>query len=190
MGMDYYIIPDGEVACDNEFPESLSFFFEQVGGYEEKAEVSQVSRILQIDLSIFQEISYDDEEGSGGFADEDEEDESPEYSPAIWHDTAAVVSVIDSLLAKIAAYPDYYKQVLHNPNRRKDLDALFNVTASGDEEKIKQGLEVLESKPLFGYPSDYGYLSDGGLVEDLNILRKTLMCYEDSGVTRFKLLYM
>lgn len=190
MGMDYYIIPDGEVACENEFPESLSFFFEQAGGYEEKAEVLQVSRILQIDLSVFQEISYDDEGDYGGFADEDEEDESPEDSPTIWHDTATVVSVIDNLLAKISAFPDYHKQVLHNPSRIKDLDVFFEVTASGDEEKIKQGLGVLESKPLFGYPSDYGYLSDGGLVEDLKTLRKTLMCYEDSGVTRFKLMYM
>lgn len=188
--MDYYIIPDGEVACENEFPESLSFFFEQVGGYEEKAEVSQVSEILQIDLSVFQEISYDDDEGYGEFADEAEEDESLEDVPTIWHDTATVISVIDNLLAKIAASPGYYKQVLHNPNRRKNLDALFKVTASGDEEKIKQGLEVLESKPLFGYPSDYGYLSDGGLIEDLKVLRKTLTCYEESGVTRFKLLYM
>lgn len=190
MGMDYYIIPDGEVACENEFPESLSFFFEQVGGYEEKAEVSQVSKILQIDLSVFQEISYDDDENYGMPVEEDEEDESPDDSPTIWHDTAAVVSVIDNLLAKIAAFPDYYKQVLHNPNRNQDLNLLFQVTASGNEEKIKQGLEALEGKPLFGYPSDYGYLSKGELVEDLKVLRKTLTCYEDNGVSRFKLMYM
>lgn len=190
MGMDYYIIPESEVNCQHEFPESLSFFFEQVGGYEEYAEVSQVSRILQIDLSVFQEISYDDDENYGGPVEEDEEEESPDDSPTIWHDTATVVLVIDSLLAKITAFPDYYKQVLHNPTRKQDLNTLFQVTASGNEEKIKQGLEELESKPLFGYPSDYGYLSKGELVEDLKILRKTLMCYEDNGVSRFKLMYM
>lgn len=190
MGMDYYIIPELEVNCQDEFPEGLSFFFEQVGGYEEYAEVSQVSKILQIDLSVFQEISYDDDENYGGPFDEDEEDESPEDSTTIWHDTATVVLVIDNLLAKIAAFPDYYKQVLHNPNRKQDLNTLFQVTASGNEETIKLGLETLESKPLFGYPSDYGYLSKGELVEDLKILRKTLMCYEDNGVSRFKFMYM
>jgi len=190
MGMDYYIIPESEVNCQHEFPESLSFFFEQVGGYEEYAEVSQISKILQIDLSVFQEISYDDDENYGGPIGEDEEDESPEDSSIIWHDTATIIVLINSLLAKIMAFPDYYKQVLHNPNRKQDLNSLFYITASGDEEKIKQGLEILEAKPLFGYPSDYGYLSNGELVEDLKILRKTLTCYEDSGVSRFKLMYM
>ncbi|RZJ92900.1 MAG: hypothetical protein EOO60_06825 [Hymenobacter sp.] len=190
MGMDYYIIPESEVNCQHEFPESLSFFFEQVGGYEEYAEVSQVSKILQIDLSVFQEISYDDGENCGEPVSAEEEDELPEDSSIIWHDTAIVIPIIDNLLAKIAAFPDYYKQVIHNPNREQDLNSLFHVTASGDEEKIKQGLEILEAKPLFGYPSDYDYLSNGELVEDLKILRKTLKCYEASGVSRFKLMYM
>ena len=190
MGMDYYVIPEVETACQNDFPDNLSFFFEQVGGYGEYAEVSQVSRILQIDLSVFQEISYDDEEYYDGPVDEDEADESPEDASIIWHDTTTVVRIIDNLLAKIAAFPDYYKQILHNPNRKQDLDALRQVTASGDEGRIQQDLEELESKPLFSYPSDYGYLSKGEIVEDLKVLRKTLMCYEDNGVSRFKFMYM
>jgi hypothetical protein len=189
MGMDYYIIPETETTCQNDFPDKLSFFFEQVGGYGDYAEVSQVSQILQIDLSVFQEISYDDGEYYDGPIEEDDE-EAPEDSPVIWHNTATVVQIIDNLLAKIAAFPDYHKQVLHNPNRKQDLDALFKITASGDEEEIMRGLEALESKPLFSYPADHGYLSNGEIVEDINTLRKTLMCYEDNGVSKFKFMYM
>jgi hypothetical protein len=188
MGMDYYIIPEIETACQNDFPENLSFFFEQVGGYGEYAEVSQVSRILQVDLSVFQEISYDDGEYYGGPIDEEEE--APEDLPVIWHDTITVVQIIDNLLAKIAAFPDYHKQVLHNPNRKQGLNSLFRITASGNEQEIMQGLEALESKPFFSYPADHGYLSGGEIVEDLNALRKTLMCYEGNGVSRFKFMYM
>ncbi|HEX8506108.1 MAG TPA: hypothetical protein VF630_12135, partial [Hymenobacter sp.] len=66
--MDYYIIPEEETACEDSFPDGLSFFFEQVGGYGEAAEVEQVSRILQIDLSVFQETSLNED---AGFEDED-----------------------------------------------------------------------------------------------------------------------
>ena len=58
IGMSYEIIPDKQTRCVNDFGNGLSFFFEQVGGYEETAEVEQVSRILKIDLSVFQDVDY------------------------------------------------------------------------------------------------------------------------------------
>ena len=173
--MDYYIMPGGEAHCENDFPESLSFFFEQVGGYDDYAEVSQVSRILQIDLSVFQEISYDEDEEYYSPDDEDEEAEDSEDSPAIWHDTDAVILVIDDLLAKIAAFPDYYKQVMHGPARQQNEDF---------------SLQMPDNKLLSGYPPDYGYLSKGEIIEDLKTLRKTLTCYEENGVYKFKFMYM
>ena len=189
MGMDYYIIPEVEVNCEHEFPEGLSFFFEQVGGYEEYAEVSQVSKILQIDLSVFQEISYDDEEEHSASFDEEEE-AADNSSSTIWHSTVTVILLIDDLLAKIAAFPDYHKQVLHNPTRRSALESLLQVATAKDEESLKQKLEEVESSRHFAYPPDYGYLSEGRIVEDLKTLRKTLACYEGSGASRFKLIYM
>lgn len=188
MGMDYYIIPEIEVNCESEFPEGLSFFFEQVGGYEEYAEVSQVSKILQIDLSVFQEISYDDEEEYSTFLDE--EKEATDVSSTIWHSTVTTMHLIDDLLVRIAAFPTYYKQVLYNPARRSNLDSLLQVATVRDEERLKQELEELKSNRHFAYPPNYGYLSEGRIVEDLKILRNTLTCYERGGASRFKLIYM
>ncbi len=59
MGMSYEIIPNKPTKCVNDFGEGLFFFFEQVVGYEETAEVEQVSKILDLDLSVFQDVEYD-----------------------------------------------------------------------------------------------------------------------------------
>lgn len=191
MGMDYYIIPEEETACEDSFPDGLSFFFEQLGGYGEAAEVEQVSRILQIDLSVFQEISFEEDEGYDEDADNLGGDEHPEgEASVIWHDTDKVTAVIDAFLAKIEAFPDYHEQVLHNPNRIQDLESMRQIAAIGDEAEMVRQFQEMENQPLFAYPSDYGYLSQGEIIEDLENLRQTLACYKSNGVSRFKLLYM
>ena len=182
MGMDYYIIPEKETACEDSFPEGLSFFFEQVGGYDEAAEVEQVSRILEIDLSVFQKLSFP-EEGE----DYEEADDEP---LTIWHSSESVAALVANLLAKIEAFPDYYKQVLHNPDSKQDDESLKQLLAIGDEAGMSRQFEELQKKPLFMYPPDYGYLSQGSIVEDLKTLHQTLICYQSKGVTRFKLMYM
>ncbi len=58
MGMSYFIVPNSKTSCEGGFPDGLSFFFEQLEGYYETSEVSQVSEILDIDLSLFQNIDY------------------------------------------------------------------------------------------------------------------------------------
>ena len=47
MGMSYEIIPNKQAECLNDLSEELSFFFEQVGGYGQTAEVEQISKILK-----------------------------------------------------------------------------------------------------------------------------------------------
>ena len=187
MGMDYYIIPEEETTCEDCFPDGLSFFFEQVGGYGEAAEVEQVSRILQIDLSLFQEISFHED---AGFESENEVLYEGHEAQDIWHNTDAVIAVVDALLAKIGAFPDYHEQVLHNPNYSKDLESSRQINTIGDEDEMVRQFQELENQPLFIYPPDYGYLSQGEIVEDLNTLKKTLNCYKSTGVARFKLMYM
>ncbi|WP_035566816.1 hypothetical protein [Hymenobacter sp. IS2118] len=189
--MDYYIVPEHEIACEDSFPDGLSFFFEQVGGYGEVAEVEQVSRILQIDLSAFQEISFEEDEEYDDFVAELEEGEHPKVETSIiWHDTDKTIALIDAFLTKIETFPDYHKQVLHNPNQNKRLESFLQITTAEDEAEMVGQLQELINQPLFAYPPDYGYLSKGEIVEDLKNLRQTLICYKSSGVFRFKLLYM
>jgi|GEM_PF-6207284 len=192
MGLDYYIIPEEQTDCADNFPDRLSSFFEQVGGYEEAAEVAQVSRILQIDLSVFQQISYDEEEGYEDDDDDPDDGESAEPTQPIWHTPDAFAAVVDELLARIAAFPDYHRQVLHNPDRKRDLDALHRIIMAGiggNEAEAMRQFEALEKQPLYAYPPDSGYLSQGDIVEDLQALRQTLACYQSRGVRRFRLLY-
>ncbi|RPD49627.1 hypothetical protein DNI29_02165 [Hymenobacter sediminis] len=181
--MDYYLIPDQETDCENEFPERLSNFFEQVGGYDEHAEVSQVSRILQIDLSIFQQVSWED--------DGLEDGEGADEPSTIWHNLDTVTAVVDSFIAKIQQHPDYFTQVVHNPNRENDLNRLHHILSNAPDEAaaIKDAEEVI-TQPFYLYPPDRGYLSQGGLREDLHTLRHTLQRYKNCGIARVQFLYM
>lgn len=187
MGMDYFIIPDIQVECDDNFPEGLSFFFEQIGGYGEYAEVEQVSRILQIDLSVFQEISFESE---GEYDEGNNESEVEEESHTTWHDVKLIVDIVNALLNKIDAFPDYYKQVIHSPNRKNDIQKLMQTISKGENENAVHQLETLQAHEFYNYPYDKDYLSKGKIVEDLIALRETLQCYQGKGVSKIKLLYM
>ena len=175
MGMSYDIIPNKKTKCSNEFGEGLSFFFEQVGGYEETAEVEQVSRILKLDLSVFQDIDYNYENKS------DVEKH--------WHTIDAIYSLVDTFIHKIVANPEYYKQVHHNHNREKQLDDEQRLWQLKDSSERDRQLELLRQQPFYYYPPDYRYLSEGRLLKGLQTLKMTLDCYKKSGVTKIRFEY-
>ncbi len=91
-GMNYTIEANVKTKCKDDFTSSLSFFFEQVEGFGDKSMVSQVEKILTIDLSTFQEYDYMDNE---------------ESSEKYWKDIRKFEAVIDKLLLKINANPKY-----------------------------------------------------------------------------------
>ncbi len=86
MGMSYYLVPDRQTNCKDDFGSGLTFFFEQVGGYGETAEVEQVSKILNIDLSIFQDVEYDPEDQA----------ELEKH----WHNLDTLTSIVSAFIAK------------------------------------------------------------------------------------------
>jgi hypothetical protein len=176
MGMYYYIVPNKQTACKDDFSSQLSFFFEQVGGYGETAEVEQVSKILNIDLSIFQDVAYDME-------DQAEADKH-------WHNIDGFTSIVDSFIAKIKAQPDYYNKVIHNPNKQKQDDEMSRLIYMKDTAKAAKMIAELEKQPFYYYPPDYGYLSEGRILKDLQSLRTTFDCYQKNGVTKVRLEYM
>lgn len=175
MGMSYSIVPNKPTTCANNFASGLSFFFEQVGGYEETAEVEQVSKILKINLVIFQDVDYN-------YQDKKDVEKH-------WHPISTTSSVVDEFIQKLVAHPGYYKQVHHNPDRAKQLAAeqkLWDITDTA--ERSKQ-LEQLRKQPFYYYPPDYGYLSQGRLLRDLYALKKVLDCFKKSGVTKIRFEY-
>ena len=175
MGMCYYIVPNKPTQCKDDFGNGLSFFFEQVGGYGDKAEVEQISKLFNIDLSIFQDVEYD-----------------PENKAEIdrhWHDLNTFTSIVDQFIVKINANPGYYKKVVHNPDKKKQDDELSRILYMKDTAKAEKLRKQLESNPFYYYPPDYGYLSEGRILKDLKILKKTLECYRKNGVTKVRLEY-
>lgn len=173
--MQYSIVPNRQTPCEDDFGNGLSYFFEQVGGYGDKAEVEQVSRLLEIDLSVFQDVEY--------VADDSAEIENH------WHDLDSFIALVDDFMARIRAHPDYYKKVKHNPNKEKQDEAMSRALYAGDSTQLEALTQKLQSDPLYEYPPERGYLKEGRLLKDLKTLRNTLDCYKKNGVTKVRLEY-
>lgn len=170
FGMDYYIKANVETNCKDDFPSELSFFFEQVGGFDEKSMVRQVEKILKIDLSTFQDYDFDGEENPNKH----------------WKNINAFEKIIDNLLLKIKANPNYYKKVKFNPIDSPD----YGFSSDKKEmERMRQKQREYEKSRMFGFPSDNEYLSSNKFVTDLNQLKNILKCYKKYGATKIKLSY-
>ena len=143
MGMSYFIIPNKKTSCKDDFPDGLSFFFEQIGGYDDKAEVAQVSEILHINLSVFQDVEYDPEDHA----------EADKH----WHDIDSFTAIVDTLITKIKIQPDYYKKVIHNPDAQKQRDEMSRLINRRDTAGYAQLMAEYEKLPSYYYPPDYGF---------------------------------
>ena len=173
MGMYYSITADKTTNCEDDFPESLSHFFEQVGGCGDKSEVMQVSRILEIDLSVFQLYDY----GTTNVKKE----------KRYWQCLDRFASIVEAFIKKISENPDYYKKVLHN----NDYDSQMNkIMYAKDEDSLLKVVEELYSDPSTSFPPDRGYLSQNEIMDDLIALKGLLDCYKESRATKIKLTYV
>lgn len=170
IGMHYSIEADIKTNCQDNFPTGLSFFFEQIGGFGDNSMVSQTERILDIDLSTFQEYDFIDNE---------------ESSEKYWKDITQFEFVIDEFISKMKANPTYHEKIKYNPI---ELGPAFS-TDSNEMKKIEQKREEYENHPMYGYPNDNKYLSSNAILNDLETLKKILKCYKKSGATKIKLSY-
>ena len=170
VGMNYSIEANVKTKCKDDFPPRLSFFFEQIGGFGDKSMVIQVEKILNIDLSTFQEYDYMDNE---------------ESSEKYWKNITKFEAVIDKLIFKISANPKYYQKVKYNPIKPE-----YAFSSDPNEmKKIKAKEKEYENHPMYGYPYDNKYLSTKALVEDLEALKSILKCYKKNGASKIKLNY-
>lgn len=168
--MDYYITANIETECKDDFPSGLSFFFEQVGGSGEKSMVSQVEQILDIDLSTFQ--SYD-------FMENEESDST------YWKNINEFEAIIDLFLKEIDSDFDYYKKVKYHP-----IVPVYGFSTDSTEmAEMKKTQEEYENHPMYGYPNDHGFLSEGKIIKELKELKSLLTCYRKGGATMIKLNY-
>ncbi len=170
-GMNYFIEANVASDCKGHFPDGLSYFFEQIGGYGEKSMVVQVEKLLDIDLSDFQ--NYDHPEFTGS-------------DSMYWQDIDPFETIIDSFLHKIAASPDYHQKVIYNP----DTTHWTTSSAATPAELLQSLKEKQQKNLLYDYPMDRGFLSSGEIIIALQSLKALLGCYRAQGATAIKLTYM
>ena len=139
MSMNYFIYSDiepedtydEEIRDLSHFPYGLSFFFEQVGGYDECAEVSQVCELLNIDLDLFQNVDFP---------------ENP-HSSKTWQTIEVVVNKLDEFSQAIKKNPKYFEKVLHGGERHPpDYGYLSKNVISQDIQTLKNNLQLLKEK--------------------------------------------
>lgn len=172
----FYIYANKGTSCGDDLGYGLSRFFDEVDGYGKTAEVEQVGRVLNIDLSIFRDIDYDMED-----------------SAAIekhWHSIDSFLVIVDMFLVKIHMQPDYYKKVVYNPDFKRQQDEYIVINNLTDTVMQRERRRQLESAPFYYYPPDRGYLSNNGLTRGLNELKQRLCCFKKGGATKVRMVYM
>lgn len=173
MGMYYNIeLKNNEEIGYIDFPYSLSYFFEQIGGYEDKSIVSQIEKILKIDLSIFQKTYNDDFEGFDNEIDEND----------FWINIEELINKLEEFKDKAEMNKNYFSKVILNPIDDRNVYQDFNY----DYEKI---INYQQENPLSLYPSDNGIINEELLKNSINELLNTLGEIKRNGETEIRLIY-
>jgi hypothetical protein len=184
MEMHYYIENDSKTSAANHFPERLSFFFEQFRELGSFSEVSQVSEILSIDLSLFLKTA------SSGIGQPD-----PEMI-----ETGTLLKKVNEFILRLEEQPWYFKVVKyrtleHNPY----VDVLEGLSRDLEEvsklgpEKIQEFLANLKSRAEKNkntadpYPPNLNYLSSKRINQDLQLLKNRLNELEKEGTRQIRL---
>jgi hypothetical protein len=176
--MSYFIVPNSETSCEGDFPDGLSFFFEQLEGYYETSEVSQVSELLEIDLSLFQEMDYALEVRN-----------TPDEAP-FWQNIDSVVLTVNTLINKIAENPDYYLFVRHITDKQKpDRQILLSANIKNKARAFDWFEKSYEQEPEM-FPPNTGFLKNNEITTELKGLGALLDCYKKSGADKIKLVYL
>lgn len=180
MGMDYYIEPKSENEFEDylDFPETLSYFFEQFGGYDEKSIVSQIEKILDFDLSIFQKTYNPDMEFD---FEEDESDDNDNSPDDFWIETNDLIKKLEEFREKIKINTNYFSQIIFNPDNDESK------TTGMD---IKDLIRYQEENPLTAYPVNNRIVTEENLSSSISELIKTLEDLKSQNIKQIRLNYM
>lgn len=179
MSMNYFIQSDRETNCKENFGNTLSFFFEQIGGYGETAEVIQVEKILNIDLSLFQKVSSGSETEFGNVKTIEN-----------WISIDTLRNLVELFLNKIDQNKEFYKKIIHNENIDKIRIEIERINKITDREKWASEMKKLEENPTYFYPPNSHYFENGQFTNELNNLLETLNCFKKNNVEKVQLIYM
>lgn len=165
--MNYLIELDNNYQDKKSFPDILSYFFEQAGGYGDASVVCQIEKILNIDLSIFQRIYYI-------------ESEVGTVAPDMWIELSDLISIVDLWIEQMNSNPYYFTKVIFND---VDINNLINVMSV--EELTRYISENLLSK----YPYNNGLLNEKVLKKAVSEFRISLSDFQKQQVHKIRFLY-
>ncbi|MFD0964541.1 hypothetical protein ACFQ1O_11055 [Pseudofulvibacter geojedonensis] len=167
--MYYYLIPETDTGCVDDFPSGLSYFFEQVGGYDEYATVSQLENELDIDLSLFQNIYIDDksifEEMEKYGEIRDAEEEFKKHAEKTKIRTESMFDLLLIFKNKLEKNRDFANKIKFNSNK-----------------ELSESIRTL-------YPPEIEYYKNGKFLKDLDALISIINCYKKNGVRYLRLGY-
>ena len=129
--MSYSIETETKADCELDFPEGLSTFFESYGGYEENSEVGQIEKILDIDLSAFQntynEFEYEGFEMQKELGNiKNPKKEFEKYEKKSWQSVDSIYHKLGALINKIENDTSFYKKIRYSEsNINSQLDSVL-----------------------------------------------------------------
>lgn len=193
MGMYYSIEPktEDEYAEYADFPEMLSYFFEQIGGYGDTSVVSQLEKILNIDLTIFQktyhpEMEMDFEEFDSEFLDEYK---NTEFNPDdYWISIDVLIEKLNEFKQKIDDNSQYFSEIIFSPKDETDI-ILKMAIPDWFQKAISDTLNNQEDNPLAMYPENNGIITDKILKSSISELIETLKNLKKENIEEVRLHY-
>ena len=168
MGMYYRLEPYRQNKIEENkffwFPDTLSYFFEQVGGYEEFSEPSQIESLFGIDLSVFQ-ITYHPEEGVD--------------RPI---STTLLIEKVETFTSLIRGKSELFDDMMWYSGSQ---DSRYKAI----ELHYEEGTEDSIPEVYFYPPNRSNYFTTGGLLKDLTELQSVLKKYKIKGIKEVQLIY-
>ncbi|MDQ3108285.1 MAG: hypothetical protein M3R17_00175 [Bacteroidota bacterium] len=172
MSSSYFIFCDDENKESFTFPGGLSFFFEQYGGFDNQSEVAQLSVLLQIDLSVFQQYDV------------------PESDEVTWHEISVVKNKMEEFIAKLKSAPSVFQSIKYGSESSQFPNELMQAGQARDVKRLQELIRQMQNDPQATYPLNRGYIESGNLINDLTALDAKLKESEQDGVKKIKFLYM
>ena len=125
ISMSYSLETNKGTYCKLDFPQSLSYFLEAYGGWGENSEVAQTGKILNLDLSYFQNtyspeqsLYYEGLEEDGEI--KNAEKAFKEYEKKSWQNLDSIQISLNLFISAINSNPKFYTQIRYSKLTEKD----------------------------------------------------------------------
>ncbi|WP_196888134.1 hypothetical protein [Aureivirga sp. CE67] len=181
MGMYYFFETNNNYKSEKQFPYVLSYFFEQIGGYDDKSVIVQLEKILEIDFSIFQNTYFDDADFEfDEFLDEETRKSIENSKNVNWIKIEEIQNVVLEFIEKSKIAKDYFSKVIFSTDE--------------DDEKLRgmnysESLKYEEENPNCFYPVNNSILSKENIENGFLEINEIMNEFKNNEVKELRLRY-